>query len=569
MQTHDLIQGSPAWHAHRANFFNASDAPAMMGASPYQTRSDLIKELATGITEEPDSFTLALYAEGHRFEILARPIAEGIVGEDLYPVVGSEGRLSASFDGLTMLGDVNFEHKRLNKALREALSTPDCTGADLPMAYQVQMEQQHMVSDAERTLFMASDWTPDGQLIEELHCWYTPNPELAARIAAGWEQLDKDVCAYAPEGAAPVKPIGRTLESLPALTITVRGSVVASNLDAYREHALAVFAEIKTELTTDQDFADADKTVKWCGDVEARLVAAKENALGQTATIDALFRTIDDIAAEARRVRLKLEKTIEAEKKARRETVITDHQAKLDAHVKALNARLGTEWIARRIGPFSDAIKGKRTIESCKESAGVALVTALIDLSQLADRLDLNRKSLVIDGTDWFFLFADFASLGAKPAEDFAALATLRIQQHQAAEAARKAAEDLKQVRAAVAAIKWPEAPAPVAAPIADLPMPPVPAPAPAPVRSVASFSGGFTRPAPAPAPTAETVWINTATLVASLGVPITSAIAEELGFAGTRRTGPGLWWPTTSVMPIGLALIERIRSRIEEAVAA
>jgi predicted phage-related endonuclease len=568
MQTHDLIQGTPAWHAHRSNFFNASDAPAMMGVSPHKTRSDLIKELATGITEEPDSFTLALYAEGHRFEILARPIAEGIVGEDLYPVVGSEGRLSASFDGLTMLGDVNFEHKRLNKALREALSTPDCTGADLPMAYQVQMEQQHMVSDAERTLFMASDWTPDGQLIEELHCWYTPNPELAARIAAGWEQLDKDVCAYVPEGATPVRPIGRTMESLPALTIKVRGSVVASNLDAYREHALAVFATIKTELKTDQDFADAAQTVKWCEGVEDRLARAKEDALGQTADIDALFRAIDTIIAESARVRIKLGKDVDAERKARREEIITDHQAKLDAHVKALNARLGTEWIARRIGPFADAIKGKRTIESCKESAGVALVTALIDLSQLADRLDLNRKSLVIDGTDWFFLFADFASLGAKPAEDFAALATLRIQQHQTAEATRKAAEDLKQARAAVAAIKWPEAPAPVAGipipkPDGEPPMPMPPVSAPAPLRSVAAFSR------PAPAPTAETVWINTATLVASLGVPITSAIAEELGYPGTRRTGPGLWWPTTSVKPIGLALIERIRSRIEEAVAA
>ena len=33
MITHDLIQGSPEWHAHRAAHFNASDTPAMMGVS--------------------------------------------------------------------------------------------------------------------------------------------------------------------------------------------------------------------------------------------------------------------------------------------------------------------------------------------------------------------------------------------------------------------------------------------------------------------------------------------------------------------------------------------------------
>ena len=38
--------------------------------------------------------------------------------------------------------------------------------------------------------------------------------------------------------------------------------------------------------------------MKWCADVESRLAAAKEHALSQTATIDELFRTIDDISAE-------------------------------------------------------------------------------------------------------------------------------------------------------------------------------------------------------------------------------------------------------------------------------
>ena len=81
MQIVNLVQGSPEWHAHRAQHFNASDAPAMMGASSYRTRSELIKELATGITPEIDAVTQRRFDDGHQFEALARPLAEEIIGD--------------------------------------------------------------------------------------------------------------------------------------------------------------------------------------------------------------------------------------------------------------------------------------------------------------------------------------------------------------------------------------------------------------------------------------------------------------------------------------------------------
>ena len=197
MEILNLIQGTDEWVAHRKTSLNASDAPAMMGCSSYKTRDQLIAERATGIIPEVDAMTQRLFDSGHRFEGLARPLAEKIIGEDLYPCTGlMDGtRLSASFDGLTMLEEVAFEHKRMNSRLRDVLSTPGCTGADLPMEYQIQMEQQCAVSGCDRVLFMASDWDDQDQLIEELHCWYMPNPELRSRIVAGWEQLLKDIDA--------------------------------------------------------------------------------------------------------------------------------------------------------------------------------------------------------------------------------------------------------------------------------------------------------------------------------------------------------------------------------------
>jgi predicted phage-related endonuclease len=60
MQRHKLTQGSPEWLAHRLNFDNASDAPAMMGCSPYKTRQQLLHERATGITPEVNAATQRL-----------------------------------------------------------------------------------------------------------------------------------------------------------------------------------------------------------------------------------------------------------------------------------------------------------------------------------------------------------------------------------------------------------------------------------------------------------------------------------------------------------------------------
>ncbi|MDV3437319.1 YqaJ viral recombinase family protein [Stenotrophomonas sp. C2852] len=254
MRTVNLIQGSPEWHAHRAQHLNASDAPAMLGASTNHSRTDLIRELAAGVPREFSDFVQERVIDpGHEFEAQARAIAEQLVGEDLYPVTGVAGKYSASFDGLTLLEDIAWEHKRLNQTLRDAMFD-GCTGTDLPLMYQIQMEHQAMVSQCERVFFMASEWrqTSGGwELVEERHCWYMPNPELRARIVAGWAQLEADVAAFEPGPASEPAPVGRAPETLPALSIRVTGMVTASNLAEFKENALAVLGSINRELQSD------------------------------------------------------------------------------------------------------------------------------------------------------------------------------------------------------------------------------------------------------------------------------------------------------------------------------
>ena len=437
MQIHNLQQGSAQWHAHRAQHFNASDAPAMMGCSPYKTRSQLLHELCSGIVPEVDPETQRRFDEGHRAEALARPLAEKIIGEELFPCVGTEGKYSASFDGLTMAEDVAFEHKLLGRRLREVMSD-GMAGAELPLDYRVQMEQQMLVSGAGNVLFMASEWAADGTLIEERHCWYVPDAELRAAILNGWAQFERDLAEYVPPQHQQPKPIGATPETLPALRIEVTGMVTASNLDAFKAHAMKVFDGIKTELQTDQDFADAEATVKFLKDVRDRLVGAKQHALSQTETIDLVFRTIDDLIGVSDAKRLTLEKLVKAEKDARRQEIADAAHKRYVDRVLALNGELrGVVTLgipAALRADIGEAMKGKRTVDTLRDAADTLVAGALAELQALADRYRANHAAM----GELRHLVPDFASVGAKAPEDFTAL--LQLRQHQHAEAEREAA---------------------------------------------------------------------------------------------------------------------------------
>ena len=477
MQIVNLIQGSPQWHAHRAQHFNASDAPAMMGCSSYKTRSELIKELATGLTGEVDASTQRRFDDGHRFEALARPLAEEVIGEDLSPCVGTSGKYSASFDGITFMHDVAFEHKTLNDTLREAMFE-GCCGDALPLQYQVQMEHQAMVADSiEKVLFMASKWDGD-QLLETRHCWYYPNLELRAKIIAGWEQLEKDVAAYDPAAERPAPAVAAPMESLPAVVVQISGALtVGGNLDAFGAALRAFITRIPTKPSTDQEFANAEAAAKALKKAEEALAQAEESALSQISDVEVMRRTVADLKNLARTTRLATEKLVAAEKEARRTAIVTVAQAELDQHIQALNQRLGANWLPRVAGGFGEVIKGKKSLANMEDAVAVALTSAKAAMSALAERLEANRKHLVQADGDWIALFADFATVGAKAPEDFEAVAMLRIGQHKQAEAARLEAERERiraeeaaklQAQAAIEAVAKTEAPSASPEPVAE-----------------------------------------------------------------------------------------------------
>lgn len=439
MKTLDVVQGTPAWKAARAQHDCASDAPAMMGESKYTTRNELLKQRATGIIPEIDSGTQYLFDKGHAAEAAIRPHAEKIVGDDLYAMVGVEGSLLASFDGITMDESTIFEHKLWSESAAAMVRS-----GTLEPAYYWQVEHQLLVSGAKRCLFMVSDGTPE----KCVHLWYAPVAGRAEALLAGWKQFHQDVQAYKPEPAK-VEVIAAHVEGFGALSLRVEGKVLASNLDAFKAGAEAFIARLPkpADLQTDQDFANAESAVKACADAETRIKAAKDAALGQMADVDAVLRAADSIAETIRAARLALDKVVKSEKETRKADLVRAGVDAVREHYASINATLPGFELSVPAGVTGDlgaAIKGLRSIDSIRDKIGSAVANIKIAASQDADR---RRACIAVLPADRSLVPDAAALVASKTPDDLRNLIAARVAAHEKAEA-----EKLERERARIRA---------------------------------------------------------------------------------------------------------------------
>ena len=422
-----VTQGSAEWLAVRAKCFNASEAPAMMGVSKYMTRSELLRQKATGIVPEVDAATQARFDMGHMVEALARPLVEAMIDEELYPIVATDdsGKYLASSDGATMLCNIGFEHKLWNADIAAQV-----VEGNVPDSHRGQLDHQFLVFGFDKIIFVCSDGTAE----KMVHCWYYPQPERIAALKAGWEQFAIDLANYQHTQTAPAA-VAEVIEDLPALTVQLVGQVTASNLADFKTAVTARIQAINTTLVTDSDFATADKMVKFLDDGEKRLDLVKSQALAQTESIDALFRTIDSLKAEMRSKRLTLDKLVKAEKESRKNEIVNEANAAIKAHLAMLTARVGTTF-HHTVQLFGECVKGLKSLDSMRDKVSVALANAKIEANAVADLIEINRKTV-----EDMSLFPDFANVCTKPVDDFAALLAMRVNQRKEAEAKRLDAE--------------------------------------------------------------------------------------------------------------------------------
>lgn len=440
----DAPQGSAAWLEHRARALNASELAVAMGLSKYKTRAQLIAEKATGIVPEVGAATQQRFDKGHEFEALARPWAEEVVGDMLYPTVLAayvDGLyLSASLDGQDLMPDNTWEHKTGRVDLLASLEA-----GVIPEEYHPQMEQGLMLSGASRCLFMASNGTRESMRF----AWYESNPELRAQIIPTWRQFMADVAAYVPTETVPVV-VAEPVQSLPAVLVQVSGDIaVRDNFGAF-ETALRDFLEHRLirEPKTDQDFADLDTQIKAMKGAEAALDAAESQMLAQIQTVDTAKKTKDMLAKLVRDNRLMAEKLLANEKERRKTEIVAAGQAAMRDHIAALNKRIGTAMPVVH-ADFPGVIKGKKSLASMEDAIGTELARAKIDANRIADLIDGNRKAM--DAAEAEHLFPDFAQACTKPADDFANLIVSRkaaAQQRIEAERERIRAEEAAKLEA-------------------------------------------------------------------------------------------------------------------------
>ena len=438
MQTHNLIQGTKDWIEFRARHYGASEAAPMLGLSKQLTRNDLLLYKKTGKSKEySDWVQKNILDYGHEVENSARLITESVLSTDLFPVTCSSGKLSASCDGLTFDGEIAWEHKQWNEELAEYVLRNNSA----PDTHMPQCQQILLVTGAIRLIFTVSDGTDNKRVSCEIH----PSTEWFGRIQAGWDQFDKDLENYEHKEFAE-NPEPEAIMQLPALSIQIKGEVIASNLPQFKADAETFIARINTDLQTDEDFVNAEATVKFCDETEKKLESAKAAAIGQTASIDELMRTIDFIRESIRSKRLTLEKLVKTQKESIKTKIIDDayklcveHQSSIAAEFNRLNfAALAN--LSRQ--SFETACKNKRTLASLHNAVDTEVAAIKIKLDDLARVIRKNIAHLPED----LSLFRDLQSIVTKPEDDFKLLVESRLseQKRKEEEAAKRVAEELK-----------------------------------------------------------------------------------------------------------------------------
>ena len=260
-------------------------------------------------------------------------------------------------------------------------------------------------------------------------------------LLAGWDQFRKDLAEFKPVESKP-EPKGIALLELPALVVQIDGQVKTSSLPAFRSTALAQIEAINTNLQTDQDFANAEAAVKHFTKAEKELEAAKKQAMAQTADIDALFRTIDQLKDTMRSKRLELDKLVKARKAAIKQEIIVEAQTSFNDHVSQINLRLPVA-VPVMNPDFAGSIKGKKTVKSIREAVADTLASAKIEVTNFRKTIEENYDLLTkeINGRAYDFLFRDLSQILLMESGHLSLLVKDRIASHEQAEAARLEAE--------------------------------------------------------------------------------------------------------------------------------
>jgi len=435
----NLVQGSDEWLKVRQESFTASEAPAMMGASKYVSRNQLLDMKKGKKTEEIDDFTKALFQKGHDAEDAAREHVEMDLMMDLPQAVGTlkvrglKHNLLSSFDGRTEDGFLIWEHKLWNAVLAE-----NVTNEILDDLYIWQLEQQMLVAGVDQVNFTVSD----GTFEKRVSMIYSTVPAKRKQLIAGWKQFEKDLATHEILVRQEVI-VARTADALPDVSFQVNGSMIVSNiaevLPAIEERAQL---EMARALETDQDFADKD-------DLNKEVKAARESLKATISSVKGEFQSFAEFSEVAEKIDKILqkmqsagEKQVKDAKEQKKRDIAEKGKAKIAYCVAAIEKQIAP-FMLSQIGvdasaDLNAAMKGKRTIASLKSAVDDLVAITIIDIEAAADLIIVNLAWFRSFASDYDFLFNDAVQIINQPEESFQAVVKSRISDHKEREAQKK-----------------------------------------------------------------------------------------------------------------------------------
>ena len=169
------------------------------------------------------------------------------------------------------------------------------------------------------------------------------------------------------------------------LTVAVKGEVISSNLPEFREAVTLFLSEVNRDLTTDEQFGQAEIDVKRLKAIEDGIAAAKVKALADAETLRTLFDNLDEANEEVRKARLELENLVKRQKESVKAALVATALNKVDCapHLRLKNYRERIEG----------AIKGKRTLDSMETALNQAVGMANEQIDKCRDVIEEWKKA--------------------------------------------------------------------------------------------------------------------------------------------------------------------------------
>ncbi|MDP2652202.1 MAG: YqaJ viral recombinase family protein [bacterium] len=167
-----LIQGSPAWKAFRLTGIGASESAAILGVSPWASRSEIIARKRGELAEQESN---AAMAKGVLAEEPIRRKLEKMLGSPIFPCVFKSDKypfLFASLDGLT-LSNLVVEIKTCNQSVYDRARM-----GIIPLGYSVQIQQQLLCSERPTAVIAFARYADD----EPVLVYQKPDLDLQQRI---------------------------------------------------------------------------------------------------------------------------------------------------------------------------------------------------------------------------------------------------------------------------------------------------------------------------------------------------------------------------------------------------